>query len=131
MSEPYPWGSQAPTKRVSALEANIVSNDTKKADAIRRHREEIRKLDDIDKGLKSDLRAAQTIVDKEKADADAAAATRVLMKLLSSTGMDVGEAVRTGALEKAMADAFSKVSAKPGRTAASKEPSDDKGGEAS
>jgi len=131
MSDPYPWGSQAPTKRVVALEASIVSNDAKKADAIKRHREEIRKLDDIDKGLKSDLRAAQTIVDKEKAEADAAAATRVLMKLLSSTGMDVGEAVKSGALEKAMQDAFNKVGGKTPRTAPAKEASADKGGEAS
>jgi hypothetical protein len=130
MSDPYPWGSQAPTKRVGALEASIASNDAKKVDAIKRHREEIRRLDEIDKGLKADLRAAQSIVEKEKAEADAAAATRVLMKLLASTGMDVGEAVKSGALEKAMQDAFNKVGGKTPRAPA-KEASSDKGGDAS
>lgn len=138
MADPYPWGTQAPTKRVAALDAQIVSNEGKKADAIKRHRDEIKKFDETDRSLRADLRAAQAIVDKEKSEADAAAATRVLMKLLSSTGMDVGEAVKSGVFEKAMQEAFNKVEGKSSKgsspakaPASSKEASGSEGGDES
>ncbi len=117
MSEPYPWGTQAPTKKVAALESSIASNDAKKAEAVKRHRDEIRKFDEADKGLRAELKVAQGIVDKEKAEANAASATRVLMRMLATTSIDVEEALRTGDFEKAIADAFANVGgARPKRS---------------
>jgi hypothetical protein len=114
MTEAYPWGAQSPVKRVSALEAQIKANESKKEAAVKRHREEVRVLDETDRGLRADLRTAQVVVERERSEANASAASSILLKVLKATGVDVEEAIRTGSFESVMAEALSKVA--PGKS---------------
>ena len=109
MAEAYPWGSQAPTKRVAQLERQISANDEKRREQIEAHRKRIAEIDDSDRQLKKDLNAAQAVVDREHKEAMSAAATRTLEKVLAAAGTDIADALKSGELEKLLADALAKV----------------------
>lgn len=103
MAEMYPWGAQAPVQRVAKLEAQLRANEKKRSEVVEAHRKRIAELDEADRQVKADLRAATIIVDKERHEATVAAASKVLDRVLSGSGTDISEALRTGDFEKMMA----------------------------
>lgn len=109
MADTYPWGNQAPAQRVAKLEASLRANEKKRLDAIEAHKRKIAEIDEADRLLKGDLKAAQNVVDREKREATTAAASKVLEKVIGTASVDVDEVIRSGEFEKiiqkALADA--------------------------
>lgn len=121
MAETYPWGPQAPTKRVDAIKRQITTNDQKRTDQIEAHRKRIAEIDDTDRQLKKDLAAAQAVVDREHREAMSAAAARMMEKALAGSGVDISEALKTGEFEKLLAEAIGKVGTSPSRRKSEKQ----------
>lgn len=109
MAETYPWGPQAPTKRVDALKRQIATNEQKRTDQIEAHRKRIVEIDETERQLKKDLAAAQAVVDREHREAMSSAAARMMEKVLAGSGADISEALKTGEFEKLLAEALGKV----------------------
>lgn len=101
----YPWGAQSPAKRVATVERQIASNEKKKAAAVEAHNAKIAGFDEVDKGLKADLRQAQNILDREERDQIKANASKSLDKVLDkliSDGVDLGAVIESGEFAKAI-----------------------------
>ena len=111
----YPWGAQAPAKRVAAVEKQIRSNDKKKEAALAAHAEKMATFDEVDKGLKADLRQAQTVLDREEREQLKANASKTLEKSIDkliAKGIDVEAAIESGELAK-MIENFALENKKP------------------
>jgi hypothetical protein len=113
MADAYPWGSQSPAKRVSALESNIQANDRKRAAAIESHKARIAEIDEADRQFRSDLKAANVIVDRERREATSAAAAKVLDRIIGSANsdVDIDDAIRSGEFEKLVMKAIADAAA--------------------
>ena len=105
----YPWGTMPPVKRVAALERQIRENDGRRTKQLAEHRTAIAAIDEADRGLKADLRTAQSVVEREFRESQAVAASRTLEKVLGATGVDIGEALSSGLFERLMREALGRV----------------------
>lgn len=111
----YTWGTQAPAKRVAAVEAQIAANGKRRAECVDAHKKKLAEFDDADRKLKSDLRQATQIVEREEREATVAAAAKAFERMMSSMsgqGVDVGALVRSGEFEKLLGKAVSEAGAK-------------------
>ena len=101
----YPWGAMAPAKRVASVERQIRTNDGKKAAAVEAHSKKMAELDSVEKGLKADLRQAQTVLDREEKDKIREAASKSFEKVidkLMADGVDVEKALGSKDFMKAI-----------------------------
>lgn len=124
MADAYPWGSQSPAKRVSALEGNIVANDKKRSAAIESHKARIAEIDEADRQFRSDLKAANIIVDRERREATSAAAAKVLDRIIGSANsdVDIDDAIRSGEFEKIVMKAIADAAAAKAKPKAKAKP---------
>jgi hypothetical protein len=111
----YPWGAQAPSKRVSSIESQIAVNDKRRAECVDAHKKKLVEFDDADRKLRSDLRQATQIVEREDREATVAAAAKAFERMMSTMtgqGVDVGALVRSGEFEKLLGKAVSEAGTK-------------------
>lgn len=108
----YTWGTQAPAKRVAAVEAQIAANGKRRAECVDAHKKKLAEFDDADRKLKGDLREATQVVEREEREATVAAAAKAFERMMSSMsgqGVDVGALVRSGEFEKILGKAVSEA----------------------
>lgn len=89
MADTYPWGSQSPQARLSKLQRDLGKNQQAREHYMETHRARVAEFDERDRSLKSDIRACETIIDKERTEANSQALAKLLARVASSSNVDL------------------------------------------
>lgn len=100
MADEYPWGKEAPQKRVSKLENLLRTNEKKREEFLASVKAKVAEFDETDKTLKADLKAATAIMDRERNRAQIASASRVMEKVFGGASVDLDEVIKSGRFEE-------------------------------
>lgn len=111
MADEYPWGKEAPAKRVTKLETNLRNLDKRRDDLVTAHKAKIAELDEAERALKADLKAASSILEKERKDTQVASALKVLERVLGGSSLNIEDALKSGQFEQDLAGLVEKIEA--------------------
>lgn len=100
MAESYPWGAQAPQPRLTKLTSNLQKLQAQRDRYLEGHKAKISEFDENERAIKADIRVCESILEKEKNEAQSAQFTKLVSKIAVSGSVDLGALLADPDLEK-------------------------------
>jgi hypothetical protein len=121
MADAYPWGTQAPAARLTKLQRDLEKNTGAKNAQVESHRAAMARLESEEKGLKSDIRACEAIIEREQREAHSQQLSKLLQRMAGSGAVDLAALLADPELEKKIAS-IAQDAAQKGAGDAAKKP---------
>jgi len=84
LSEIYPWGAEAPAKHIAKLQKKMAAHSARRAKIEAAFKTQLTEVEEKEKSLRAEIRAAETVRDKEACEAASQGVAKIVEKLIAS-----------------------------------------------